>query len=79
MDWAANCYYGNVGTPTRITFTVVGTAANEAARIEAMWKALGESLVVSGRVTRRVSASWRSLGAHALRGVGQPMEHLTLT
>jgi adenylate cyclase len=75
---AGELLYGNVGTPTRITFTVVGTAANEAARIEAMCKALGESLVVSARVTRLVPASWRSLGAHALRGVGQPMELFTL-
>ncbi|MGH8726035.1 MAG: adenylate/guanylate cyclase domain-containing protein, partial [Burkholderiales bacterium] len=28
--------YGNMGTPTRIEFTVVGAAANEAARIEAL-------------------------------------------
>ncbi len=32
--------YGNIGIPERLEFTVIGSAANEAARIESMTKEL---------------------------------------
>jgi adenylate cyclase len=70
--------YGNIGTPTRIEFTVVGTAANEAARIEALCKTLDAQLLVSDRVAKQASFLWRSLGSHRLRGVEQPIELFTL-
>ncbi len=41
--------YGNIGTPSRIEFTVVGAAANEAARIESLCKRLDVDLLVSER------------------------------
>ena len=44
--------YGNIGTPTRIEFTVIGAAANEAARIEALCKVLKVDLLVSERVAQ---------------------------
>jgi len=69
--------YGNIGTPTRLEFTVIGAAANEAARIESMCKVLEAPLLVSGPVARHL-AGCRSLGRHALRGVGEPMELFTL-
>jgi adenylate cyclase len=69
--------YGNVGTPTRIEFTVVGAAANEAARIESLCKTLGVPLLLSEPVARHV-AGCRSLGLHRLRGVGDPVELFTL-
>jgi adenylate cyclase len=70
--------YGNIGTPTRIEFTVVGAAANEAARIEALCKVLKVDLIVSERVARALPEAWRSLGHHTLRGVGDKMELFTL-
>ena len=70
--------YGNIGTPTRIEFTVVGAAANEAARIEGLCKVLGADLLVSERVARQLPEAWRSLGSHTLRGVGDKMELFTL-
>jgi adenylate cyclase len=69
--------YGNIGTPTRIEFTVIGAAANEAARIEALTKTLGVPLILSAPVARHVPAC-RSLGVHRLRGVGEPLELFTL-
>ena len=69
--------YGNVGTPTRIAFTVVGPAANEAARIEALCKTLDASPLVSEQLADRVPYAWRSLGRHRLRGVGSPLELFT--
>jgi adenylate cyclase len=70
--------YGNIGTPTRIEFTVIGAAANEAARIEAMCKVLDVDLLVSEHVAQALSQTWRSLGAHTLRGVGDKMHLFTL-
>jgi adenylate cyclase len=69
--------YGNIGTPTRLEFTVIGAAANEAARIESLCKVLDAPLLVSGPVARHL-AGCRSLGSHQLRGVGEPMELFTL-
>jgi adenylate cyclase len=69
--------YGNIGTPSRIEFTVIGAAANEAARIEALCKRLEVDLIVSEAVARALPGAWRSLGAHTLRGVGDKMELFT--
>jgi len=70
--------YGNIGTPSRIEFTVVGAAANEAARIEALCKSLNVDLLISEDVARELPAPLRSLGSHTLRGVGDKMELFTL-
>ena len=69
--------YGNIGTRTRIEFTVIGAAANEAARIESLCKELAAPLLLSRPVAEHVPES-RSLGAHRLRGVGAPVELFTL-
>jgi adenylate cyclase len=70
--------YGNMGTRTRIEFTVVGAAANEAARIEALCKTLNTPLLVSEPVAARTRRDWRPLGSHALRGAGKAFELFTL-
>jgi adenylate cyclase len=69
--------YGNIGTPLRIEFTVIGAAANEAARIEALCKDLGTPLVVSAAVARHLASPLRSLGQHRLRGVEESVELFT--
>jgi len=69
--------YGNIGTPTRIEFTVIGAAANEAARIEGLCKTLKVDVTVSENVARHIAGGLRSLGRHALRGVGAPVEIFT--
>ena len=69
--------YGNIGTPTRIEFTVIGAAANEAARIEGLCKTLKVDVTVSENVARHLPGRLRSLGQHQLRGVGLPLEIFT--
>jgi adenylate cyclase len=69
--------YGNIGTPTRLEFTVIGAAANEAARIESLGKVLEVPLIVSAPVARHL-ANCRPLGRHSLRGVGEPVDLFTL-
>jgi len=69
--------YGNIGTEDRLEFSVIGAAANEAARIEAMCKSLDATLVVSEAFARFLPDRLRSLGRHALRGVAAPQELYT--
>jgi adenylate cyclase len=70
--------YGNIGVPERVGFSVIGPAANEAARIESLTKTTGCRMLVSDYFARQVERPWLSLGTHELRGVGQPMEVFTL-
>jgi adenylate cyclase len=70
--------YGNTGVPTRVEFSVIGAAANEAARLEGLCKTLGENLLVSADVMAHHPGPWRSLGTHKLRGVGADHEVFTL-
>lgn len=60
--------YGNIGVPSRLEFTVIGAAANAAARVEGLCKDLGETIVVTDAFARRHPGPWRGLGWHALRG-----------
>jgi len=66
--------YGNIGVPERVEFSVVGPAANEAARIETLTKSLGHQVIFSDHFASAIDESWQSLGKHELRGVGEPME-----
>ncbi len=70
--------YGNIGTASRLEFTVVGAAANEAARIEALCKQLGEPVLLSAEFARHHAGNWISLGKHRLRGIAEPQEVFTL-
>src|SRR5262249_11117145 len=70
--------YGNIGTPNRLEFSVIGAAANEAARIEALCKDTGQDIVLSGTVVAQLGESWPSLGSFSLRGVQQPVEVFAL-
>jgi len=69
--------YGNIGTPERIEFTVIGAAANEAARIESLCKTLGMAVLASDRVVQHLGSNWRSLGDQELRGVADKIEVFT--
>ena len=69
--------YGNIGTPDRIEFTVIGEAANEAARIEAQCRELNETILVSDAFAEYLDRPWRSHGTFELRNIGRPIEILT--
>lgn len=74
---AGDVVYGNIGAADRLDFTVIGRAVNEAARIEALCRDLGETLILSdaaAAVARDAGLGprLRPLGAHVLRGVSRP-------
>jgi adenylate cyclase len=70
--------YGNIGVPERLEFTVIGAAANEAARLEALCKTLHQPLLISSAFKGCFPGELVSLGAHALRGVSAAEEIFTL-
>ena len=70
--------YGNIGTAERLEFTVIGSAANEAARIESLCKTLGKSILTSSQFARHASGKLESIGFHTLRGVASEQELFTL-
>ena len=65
--------YGNIGIPQRLQFTVIGLAANQAARVESMTKELEETVLVSASFAHHYSGQLTSVGCHILKGV--PGEH----
>jgi len=66
--------YGNIGIPSRHSWSVLGPVVNEAARLEALTKTLGEPVLASADFTRELDPPWRSLGGHRLRGVAGEVE-----
>jgi adenylate cyclase len=70
--------WGNIGTGERLEFTVVGAAANNAARIEALCRELDRWLLLSSDFVRCLPGDYASLGSHVLRGVAEPQQVWTL-
>lgn len=66
--------YGNIGVPARVEFSVIGAAANEAARIESLTKTVGRDALASRAFVDLAPDGWRSVGRHPLRGVGEEIE-----
>jgi adenylate cyclase len=67
-------FYGNVGAPGRLDFTVIGPAVNLAFRIESMTKELRRPLLASRAFARAVPTPLVALGTHWLRGIAEPEE-----
>jgi adenylate cyclase len=70
--------YGNIGVPERLEFTVIGSAANTAARVESMCKSLGRNIVVSSALAAACPEPLVPLGRHTLKDVEGEQELFTL-
>jgi adenylate cyclase len=66
--------YGNVGAPKRLDFTVIGQAANVAARLSGLCRELDRSMLFSAEAARRAPEGLRCLGARQLRNVSEKLE-----
>ncbi|MEQ9488420.1 MAG: adenylate/guanylate cyclase domain-containing protein [Alphaproteobacteria bacterium] len=71
--------FGNIGIPSRVEFSVVGSAANETARLEELNKEYKCRIVVSGDLAAAlpVKDGLTDRGDHVLRGVGHPIHVYT--
>ena len=73
--------YGNLGSPRRLDFTVLGAAVNMAARMEAMCGSLDQKVIVScafAEAAGDARSALVSLGRYALKGIARPEELFTL-
>ncbi|MGB7205521.1 MAG: adenylate/guanylate cyclase domain-containing protein [Anderseniella sp.] len=62
-------FFGNVGGADRLDFTVIGSAVNEAARLETLTKKVMRPIVMSQDVAKELSIQLDDLGKHELKGI----------
>jgi adenylate cyclase len=68
-----NVMFGNVGLAERLSFSVFGSAVNEAARLETLTKKFRTPILASEEFTTYCGGEWEALGRESLRGVNAPM------
>ena len=66
--------FGNIGTKTRLDFTVIGPAVNQASRIQDLTKEMGIPILASGEFAALAGEALRLLGARTVRGVSAPID-----
>jgi len=61
--------FGNVGLEDRLTFSVFGSAVNEASRLETLTKAYNAPIIASEEFRGRCEGAWEKIGNETLKGV----------
>jgi adenylate cyclase len=67
---------GNVGSPGRLNYTVLGDTVNVAARLEGLTKDHGKPIIIGESTARQVAAHFvlRALGDVPVRGRAEPLQ-----
>ena len=71
---AGSVSYGNIGSQTRLDFTVIGPAVNLAARITGLCRPLNQRLLASKAFASPCGSKLVPLGHYPLHGFDQPQE-----
>jgi adenylate cyclase len=69
-----NVAFGNIGTATRLDFTVIGPAVNQTSRLQDLTKEIGVPILASGEFAQAANMGMRYLGARTIRGVSAPID-----
>ncbi|MGH1484026.1 MAG: adenylate/guanylate cyclase domain-containing protein [Geminicoccales bacterium] len=66
--------YGNIGSPGRLDFTVLGGAVNVASRVEGLTKSIGERVLATALVAEAAPDLFTTRGRHEVRGLSEPID-----
>lgn len=70
--------FGNIGVPSRLSFSVIGPTINEAERIESLTKIVDAQALATSDIVSQDPEKWISIGKQQLKGVSQKVELFAL-
>ncbi|NLS16362.1 adenylate/guanylate cyclase domain-containing protein [Rhizobium sp. P40RR-XXII] len=66
--------HGNIGSPGRFSFTIIGTPVNRSARLQALAKELDAIMLMTSDTAKAAGVQCKSFGSHALKGFDHPVD-----